>query len=116
MGALRLVVGLGLLVAPRFMASGSDPSLALLIRTVGIRDAVLGLGSVLAEPGQARLWAMMTLASDTLDVIAGTAAIPAVGLRGGLTAALVPLPFVAAGLWALSTPARGRVSKAGLVT
>lgn len=87
------------------MASGSDPSLALLIRTVGIRDAVLGLGSVLAEPDAARLWAQVTLASDTLDVIAGTAAIPSVGIRGGLIAALVPLPFIAAGIWGLSEPA-----------
>ncbi len=36
-----------------------------------------------------------------LDVLTGAIATPSVGVRGGLKAAFVPVPFVAAGLWAL---------------
>ncbi len=100
-GVVRLAVGAGLVAAPRLLSRTDDASFALLVRTVGIRDVVLGAGSALAGPDSARLWGAMTLASDTLDVVAGAIATPSVGARGGLTAALVPVPFVAAGLWAL---------------
>lgn len=100
-GLVRLAVGASLIAAPRLLTRTNDPSFALLVRTVGIRDVVLGAGSALAVGEDARLWGAVTLASDTLDVMAGTVAAPSVGARGGLTAALVPVPFIAAGIWAL---------------
>lgn len=100
-GLVRLAVGASLIAAPRFLTRTNDPSFALLVRTVGIRDLALGAGSVLAVGEGARLWGAVTLASDTLDVVAGAAATPSVGVRGGLTAALVPVPFIAAGVWAM---------------
>ncbi|MFC5727554.1 MULTISPECIES: hypothetical protein [Nocardioides] len=101
MGLVRLAVGASLIAAPRLLTRTNDPSFALLVRTVGIRDVVLGAGSALSAKDGAALWGAVTLASDTLDVVAGAVATPSVGARGGLTAALVPVPFVAAGIWAL---------------
>ncbi|WP_244931020.1 hypothetical protein [Nocardioides sp. W7] len=69
---VRQAVGPSLIAAPRLRTRTDDPSFALLVRTVGVRDVVLGVGSVRA-----------------------------VGVRRGLAAALVPVPFVAAGVWAL---------------
>lgn len=101
LGVVRLAVGLGLIAAPRRVARTSDPSLALLVRTIGVRDLVLGAGAVVAGAEGAKVWGVATLASDSLDVIAGLIATPSLGARRGLTAALVPVPFVAAGLSAL---------------
>lgn len=106
LGLARLTIGLGLAVAPRQLSGSSDPSSALLVRTVGIRDLVLGAGTVLAERDDAELWGIAALTSDTLDVVAGLAAVRSIGARGGLTAALIPLPFIALGLWALRGPSR----------
>lgn len=107
LGALRLAVGLALIAAPRAISRNEDPSFALLIRTIGIRDAVLGAGAVLAPAGAASSWGRAGLASDSLDVLAGAAALPRVGVGGGLVAALVPVPFAAAGAWALRGGDRG---------
>jgi hypothetical protein len=99
---VRTSVGLGLIVAPRALGRTTDPSLALLIRTVGIRDLVLGLGGVTAaDDAGVSHWGRAALLSDSIDIVAGAVALPRVGLKGGLVAALSPVPFVAAGLAAL---------------
>ncbi len=77
MGAARAMVGAGLLVAPRAALSLSrreepTPASVLLMRTIGIRDLVLGLGTVLAarsgDDRGARRWVLAGLGSDTLDL------------------------------------------------
>jgi hypothetical protein len=104
LGALRLGVGVGLILAPRRATGLDDPSSALLVRTIGVRDLVLGAGAVLAARSDVGTWGVATLASDSLDVVVGTLAAPGIGRKGGLTAALLPVPFVGAGIWAM----RGR--------
>jgi hypothetical protein len=107
MGYLRAAVGVGLIVAPRAIArSSSDPApsgtAVLLMRTIGVRDLVLGAGTVAAAnagDGQAQGWLSATLASDALDVVVGLASKRLVGASGARTATLLPVPFVVGDLW-----------------
>jgi hypothetical protein len=101
MGVVRAAVGVALLAAPRAIGRSDDPSFALLMRTIGVRDLVLGVGAATASGPAAPHWGRAVLASDSIDVIVGTAAIPKVGVGGGLVAALLPVPFVLADVWAL---------------
>jgi len=108
MGYLRAAVGVTLIVAPQATAKllrADDPSagFALLIRTIGIRDLVLGIGTVRAtysSPDETRPWLLAGLASDSLDVIAG-AALTRTDAKAGVLAAVIPLPFVTGDLQAL---------------
>lgn len=74
-------------------------------QTVGIRDLVFGLGALVATrdggTNAAKRWLKAWLVSDLGDVVAGATASRHLGQRGAATAAAVPLPFVAAGIWAL---------------
>ena len=101
MGVLRAAVGVALLAAPKAIGRNDDATSALLMRTIGVRDLVLGVGAATASGAAAVHWGKAVLASDSIDVIVGTAAIPKVGIRGGLTAALLPVPFALADVWAL---------------
>ena len=83
MGWLRTSVGAFLMVAPgapmRLATDESPTSAALLLmRTIGIRDLVLGLGTVSAAQslGQSdtRRWVKATLVSDALDTVVSLAA------------------------------------------
>lgn len=107
MGLLRAGVGIALLAAPRRITRNDDASFVLLIRTIGVRDLVLGAGAALSnrDHGDDR-WGHAALASDALDVVIGSASIPSVGVGGGLVAALTPAPFVAGDLWALRGSSR----------
>jgi hypothetical protein len=108
MGYLRAGVGITLIVAPRataklLRADSSSAGFALLIRTVGIRDLVLGIGTIratYASPDETRPWMLAGLASDSLDVFAG-AALTRVDARAGVLAAVIPLPFITGDLQAL---------------
>ena len=82
MGLLRTSVGIALMVAPgapmRLAGTESPTGAALLLmRTIGIRDLVLGLGTVSAarsnDQCDARSWLTATLASDALDTAIETA-------------------------------------------
>jgi hypothetical protein len=105
-----------LIVAPRAVAQlqGDEPqsaSAVLLVRTIGIRDLVLGAGTIAAarnsDGDDVRQWIVAGLLSDALDVAAGAAANPLIGRKAALTAASVPTPFVLGDLWALGyLPAR----------
>src|SRR6266480_1305609 len=108
----RACVGLALTIATRpflRLAVRGEPhsgSLVLFARTVGIRDLVFGTGSYLAAASpdstrDLRRWLTAWLVSDAADVIAALAAPEGVSKAGALTAAAAPLPFVAAGVWAL---------------
>lgn len=77
----------------------------LLLRTVGIRDLAIGLGTVAAarspSDGDLRRWIAAGLASDVLDVAAGLAGARTTGLRS-ISSALIAAPMVGAGVYALS--------------
>lgn len=112
MGWLRTSVGLALMVAPGApmrLAGGESPTAAalLLMRTIGIRDLVLGLGTVTAaqtaDESDKRRWVKATLASDALDTIVSLAAMRAIGRRDALFAAGLAFVFVCGDVQALRT-------------
>jgi hypothetical protein len=109
-GLVRIGAGIALAGSPRSFlrwenvdAPGS--SMTLLMRTVGIRDLAVGLGTVLAarsgSPEDLRRWIGAGLLSDALDVVAGLAGSTTVGTRGFVSAAIAA-PMVALDLAALN--------------
>ncbi len=103
MGWLRATVGVALLVAPAApmrWTGGETPSGAavLLMRTIGIRDLVLGAGTVGAArsgvPADVGRWTTAALASDSLDTLASLAALRHLGRRDALGAAALAFAFV----------------------
>jgi hypothetical protein len=127
MGWLRTSVGIALIAAPgapmRLAGTESPTGTALLLmRTIGIRDLVLGLGTVAAaqtgDDADARRWAMATLASDALDTVVSLSAMRAIGRRDSLFAAGLALAFVCADLQALRTASHqaGRASPSEVET
>ena len=112
MGWLRTSVGIALMVAPgapmRLAGTESPAGAALLLmRTIGIRDLVLGLGTVSAarsnDQSDARRWPTATLASDALDTVVSLAALRSIGRRDSLFAAALAFGFVYGDLQALRT-------------
>jgi hypothetical protein len=109
MGWLRAAVGVALIAAPGVpmrLAGQDQPTGAsmLLMRTIGIRDLVLGAGTVAAarsgEMADVRRWTTSALASDSLDVAASLASMRSIGKRDSVGAALLALIFVAGDLHA----------------
>ena len=112
MGWLRASVGLALMVAPgapmRLAGTESPTGAALLLmRTIGIRDLVLGLGTVSAarsnDQSDPLRWVKATLASDALDTVVSLAAMRSIGRRDSLFAAGLAFAFVCGDLQALLT-------------
>ena len=109
MGWLRTAVGVALIAAPGVpmsLAGQRQPTGAdlLLMRTIGIRDLVVGLGTVAAarsqDVGDVRRWTGAALASDSLDVAASLASVRSIGKRDSIGAALLALVFVGGDLHA----------------
>jgi hypothetical protein len=109
MGWLRAFVGLALVVAPEapMRLSGSEePTGAslLLMRTIGIRDLVLGLGTVAAArsgvAGDVGRWNSAALASDSLDTVVSLASFRSIGKRDAWAAAALAFTFVCGDLQA----------------
>ena len=109
MGWLRTLVGVALVVAPGapLRVSGAErPSGAslLLMRTIGIRDLVLGLGTVAAAasdaPADAARWNSAALASDALDTVVSLASSRSIGKRDAWVAAGLAFTFVCGDLQA----------------
>jgi hypothetical protein len=77
----------------------------LLLRTVGIRDLAVGLGTIAAARSPSdrdlRRWLAAGLVSDVLDVAAGVAGARTTGLRS-ISSALIAAPMVGASIYALS--------------
>ena len=86
----------------------------LLMRTIGIRDLVLGLGSVAAarsnDMSDARRWSAAALASDSLDTAVSLASIRSIGKRDSWAAAMLAAAFVCGDLQARHGTARLRAS------
>jgi hypothetical protein len=81
-------------------------SLVLFARTVGIRDALFGLGCLLStlEPsraGETRRWVQLWLANEVADVVAAVAMSRQLGATGTASAAAAPLPLIAVDAWTL---------------
>jgi hypothetical protein len=109
MGWLRAAVGISLVAAPGVpmrLAGRTEPTSAevLLMRTIGIRDLALGLGTVAAarsgNDGDIRRWLAAGLASDSLDAAASAASMPTIGKRDSCGAAILALAFVCGDLYA----------------
>ena len=112
---LRIATGVVLSIAPRSvlrLQATDEPSgsLVLMTRTVGIRDLVVGIGSLAAlrsgSNGDLRRWVRVGLLSDVLDALAGAFGARLVGKRGASVSALVPVPVIAADIYALSMLSR----------
>jgi hypothetical protein len=110
-GWLRVLVGLVLGAAPRVLlqaSTGEQPSgsMLLLARTVGIRDVVIGGGTLsAARSGSSRdmrRWVAVGLTSDILDAVVGGASARLIGKRGAVISTGVTLPVIAAGIRALA--------------
>lgn len=98
--AARVGVGAAMIVAPSRFFSPSSGSETLLMRTIGIRDVVLGSGACTAwargAGAEAKWWAAFGLISDSADLVTGLNSKPLVGSRSALIATLAPVPFVGA--------------------
>lgn len=123
MGWLRTTVGVALLAAPgapmRLAGTQSPTGTALLLmRTIGIRDLVLGLGTVRAaqsaDGADASRWLKATLASDALDTVVSLAAMRSIGRRDSLCAAGLAFVFVVGDLQALRAGAEVQASPIAL--
>ena len=110
-GWLRIALGVVLATAPRsvlrLQAADEPPgSLVLMTRTVGIRDVVVGIGSLTAlrsgSDSDLRRWIRVGLLSDVLDALAGAFGAQLVGKRAASVSALVPVPVIVADVYALS--------------
>ena len=103
--------------APMRLAGTESPTGAalLLMRTIGIRDLVLGLGTVSAsrsnDQSDADRWVKVTLASDVLDTVVSLAALRSIGRRDSLFAAALALGFACGDLHALRTASEQRDSQ-----
>jgi hypothetical protein len=109
MGWLRAAVGIALIVAPGApmrLSGQQEPDGAdlLLMRTIGIRDLVLGAGTVAAarssDVRDIRRWTATALASDSLDAAASLASARSIGKRDSWVAAILALTFVCGDLQA----------------
>jgi len=116
MGWLRAAVGVALIAAPEVplrLPGRAEPTAAsvLLMRTIGIRDLVLGLGTVAAARagggGDVRRWITATTASDALDAATSLASFRSIGKRDAIGAALLALAFVGGDIAASRAAAAG---------
>lgn len=107
---VRLAAGISLGGAPlSFLRWEGDipsgSSMGLLMRTVGIRDLAIGVGTARAATSGStddlRRWISAGLVSDALDVAAGLNAARSTGRRGVISA-LVAAPVVVADIWVLT--------------
>ena len=119
MGWLRAAVGVALIAAPAApmrLSGREEPTGAsvLLMRTIGIRDLVLGLGTVAAarsdDAGDVRRWTASALASDSLDVAISMASSRSIGKRDSWAAALLASVFVCGDIeaWRRGSAATGQ--------
>jgi hypothetical protein len=111
MGKRRAAVGIAMLVAPTLPLrlgrdSGPHATAVILMRTIGIRDLALGLGTIAAarsgDDVQTDRWTTMALASDSMDVATSLASAKAIGIRDALAAALLAGLFAWGDIRALS--------------
>lgn len=102
----RVGVGAAMIVAPSRIFSPGSGTETLLMRTIGIRDLVIGSGACAAwargGEGEFRRWATLGLFSDGADFVTGLRSKSLVGSKSALIATLSPVPFVVAGILGLT--------------
>jgi hypothetical protein len=80
LGGLRILIGLGGLMAPRLGARAfglspeRNPSLPYTLRLFAVRDAALGAGLLLADPRDRGRWLQLGMVSDASDAAASALA------------------------------------------
>jgi hypothetical protein len=101
----RVVVGVVLTAVPAAALPAGDTAngtSTFLMRTIGIRDLVLGGGALVARAAGRRpefdRWTLAGLASDAGDLIAGLTGSRMLGRGGAAKAVAVVVPWVAAGV------------------
>jgi len=108
--AARVAVGAAMVLAPGRFFSPNSGTETLLMRTIGIRDVVLGSGGCAAwargADGETKRWAALGLISDSADLVTGLRSKPLVGSRSAAIATLAPVPFVAAAALGFTRSAR----------
>ena|ERR1700758_5252410 len=101
----RVGVGIAMVAVPALFNRQGSGTEALLMRTIGIRDVVLGSGACVAwargGKGEIRRWAAMGLLSDGADLVTGLGSKSLVGSRSALIATLAPVPFLATEIFGL---------------
>ena len=117
---VRIGAGIALGGVPRPFLRLEEPippgrSMTLLMRTVGIRDLAIGVGTLRAVRSgtiaDIERWIGAGLVSDALDVAAGFASARTMGARGVLSAA-VAAPMVVLDCVALAEISRARRAQA----
>jgi hypothetical protein len=101
-----LALGTGRVLRGMVRDEQPSGSFVLFARTVGIRDALFGLGCLLStlEPsraGETRRWVQLWLANEVADVVAALAMSRKLGVAGAAGAAGAPLPLIAVDVWTL---------------
>jgi hypothetical protein len=104
----RCAVGALMLLKPEIAEADEQP-MRLLVQTIGIRDLVVGTGTLVQlrrDGGADPSWTRMGLTSDLADTVLAVVSFRALGTRAGLIALLAPAPFIAAGRYALGVERR----------
>lgn len=102
----RMALGLAMLAAPEKVGEGWVGAAAargggtIALRAVGVRDVVLGLGTLLADrDGDAARWLEAGIVADVADTFSTLAAMEDVGTQQALGSAAVAAAAAGAGLW-----------------
>jgi hypothetical protein len=107
--ALRAAIGIGIIaLAKRSLAwrnkGAADGSAVLALRIVGVRDLLIGLGTLAAAGDERQLarWSAVGCANDVADAIIAGGSGDLVGKGTAALTAAGSLPFVTAEVWAFS--------------
>ena len=92
LNAGRTFFGVGMVLAPSLMLKGwvgedsKLPSVKLVGRTMGVRDAALGIGTLMAlrDGKSAKLWLQLGIAADAVDCAATLLAARRIPTRGAI--------------------------------
>jgi len=101
-----LALGTGPVLRGTVRDEKPSSSFVLFARTVGIRDALFGLGCLLStlgpsRAGETRRWVQLWLANEVADVVAALAMSRRLGVAGAASAAGSPMPLIAVDVWTL---------------
>jgi len=114
-GFARIGFGILMLARPEVLGSrwigrqGALPGTRVIVRALGMRDLVLGLGAATASGREQQRWAAASLAADAADLsatLAGGSAVPLAGRLGTAVAAGAGVALGGISLAGLSRPSK----------
>jgi hypothetical protein len=111
LASARCAVGAALLIKPGIAEADGQPT-RLLVQTIGIRDLVVGAGTLVQlrrDAGADASWTRAGLTSDLADTVLAAISFRSLGPRAGLIALLAPAPFIAAGRYVVRAPTRPKL-------